>query len=162
MQSSRSLCGSGPGLSFDQAYYDGIAALRLAGVATLGFVATSDSGRPLAGVKAEVDTWIRWYPDLTGIVFTEMSVDNVAAHIQYVNSATAYVKQTVGLSLAWVGNDPTINSFLAKQIECGSSDRLTGLEGLALRVGSSVERKNARGITYIPGYAPNACPRAWI
>ena len=60
---------SGPG---DQANPDYSAVVTRAvrrGVNVVGYVGTNYARRPLAEVEADVDRWVKFYPDITGIFF---------------------------------------------------------------------------------------------
>lgn len=79
---------NGPGASLSSSYVTGIAQLRSAGVGILGYVYTGYGTRPLATVKAEVDTWQNWY-GVDGIFFDE--ADNTDSGIPYYSELQTYV-----------------------------------------------------------------------
>jgi hypothetical protein len=62
---------SGPGTSPDPGYVTAYAALLAKGTRVLGYVHTSYGTRPIAEVKAEIDTYLLFYPKVSGIFFDE-------------------------------------------------------------------------------------------
>jgi hypothetical protein len=63
---------NGPGRAYDPAFAAGEARLAAAGIRIYGYVYTSYGTRPLAAVKADIDSYAAWYP-MTGLF-----IDNVA------------------------------------------------------------------------------------
>ncbi len=78
----------GPGASIQSSYTNGIAQLRSAGVGSFGYVYTGYGTRPLATVKAEVDSWKNWY-SVDGIFFDEAS--NSSTNLSYYSDLQTYV-----------------------------------------------------------------------
>jgi hypothetical protein len=78
----------GPGASIQSSYTNGIAQLRNAGVGVFGYVYTGYGTRPLATVKAEVDSWKNWY-SVDGIFFDEAS--NSSTNLSYYSNLQTYV-----------------------------------------------------------------------
>lgn len=64
---------NGPGSGLDATYQAGIRKLTAAGIKVLGYVATGYSARSQAAVRADMDHWRSWYPNVAGIFFDEMS-----------------------------------------------------------------------------------------
>jgi hypothetical protein len=65
---------SGPGDKADANYTRLLdRAKRQAGLTLLGYVSTRYAGRPLADVQADVDRWLRLYPQIHGIYFDEQA-----------------------------------------------------------------------------------------
>jgi hypothetical protein len=81
---------SGVGAARDVDFADVVTRLKGAGVTVLGYVATTYAGRPESEVDAEVDTWKRWYPQVDGIFFDEMS--NEPGHEDYYLAVGAHAK----------------------------------------------------------------------
>jgi hypothetical protein len=78
----------GPGQKADPNYAKVIGRARKAGVTLLGYVSTRFAKRPPAEVKADVDRWVRLYPDVRGFFFDEQAsaadrVDYYAALYRY-------------------------------------------------------------------------------
>jgi len=63
---------SGPGISQDINYVNGIASLRAAGVVVLGYVATNYGNTSTATVEDQINSYHSWYT-INGIFFDEMS-----------------------------------------------------------------------------------------
>jgi hypothetical protein len=64
---------SGPGTKIDENYRTATAAARKNGVTLIGYVSTSYGKRPIADVKADIDRWIEFYPDVQGFFFDEQA-----------------------------------------------------------------------------------------
>ncbi len=62
---------SGPGKGGDPNYVTLLRRARKTKLTLIGYVPLSYAKRPLADVRADVDTWLRHYPDLDGILFDE-------------------------------------------------------------------------------------------
>jgi hypothetical protein len=71
---------SGPGDEANRSYAEVIDRATKAGITVIGYVSTGYARRPLAGVKADVDRWVRFYPRIAGIFFDEQAsgADQVA------------------------------------------------------------------------------------
>jgi spherulation-specific family 4 protein len=94
---------NGPGSSLDSAYASGIARLVGAGIQVIGYVATGYAANSAASVKADIDRWKAFYPQLTGIFFDEQS--NKAGDVAYYRDLSQHAKSR-GLSFT-VGNPGT-------------------------------------------------------
>src|ERR1700676_998467 len=90
---------NGPGTAKDQNYVTGINNLRAAGIVVLGYDHTSWAARPLADVKADINSYKSWY-NASGIFFDEMS--NVPGDEGYYSTLNQYSK-SLGLNFT-VGN----------------------------------------------------------
>jgi len=73
---------SGPGKRVDPAYAKVLPRAREAGITLLGYVSTGYAKRPQADLRAEVDRWLEFYPDVRGIFFDEQAsgADGVDFH----------------------------------------------------------------------------------
>lgn len=102
---------SGVGVGASGDYTKGIKALKDAGVFVIGYVSTRYASRPLSEVKAEIEKWKTWYPDVAGIFFDEQA--NYGGKEQYYSDASAYAK-SLGFKFT-VGNPGTntIPSYLS-------------------------------------------------
>ncbi len=71
---------SGPGKQVDPNYMKIMERAKTSKVTLVGYVTLGYAKRPAADVKAEVDTWLRFYPGIQGIFFDEQpsSADQVA------------------------------------------------------------------------------------
>jgi hypothetical protein len=95
---------SGPGAALSADYSNGISALRSAGVSVLGYVSTSYTKRSEAAVRADIDSYRRWYPQTTGIFFDEQS--SAPGGEDYYRRVTAYAKsQTFTFTVGNPGSD---------------------------------------------------------
>lgn len=66
---------NGPGAAIDLNYSSRIAALVSHGVTVAGYVYSSYGARPIADVKADIDTWLVLYPGVTQLFIDEQSDD---------------------------------------------------------------------------------------
>jgi hypothetical protein len=64
---------SGPGDHVDTNFAAVIPRARKAGITPVGYIGTQYTRKPLAQVKKEVDTFLKFYPDLQGFHFDEQS-----------------------------------------------------------------------------------------
>ena len=62
---------SGPGKAADPNYAELFEIARPSPATLIGYVTLGYAKRPLADVKAEVDAWVKLYPDIKGIFFDE-------------------------------------------------------------------------------------------
>jgi len=96
---------NGPGSSKQASYVAGIAALKAAGITVLGY---DDLGqntpRGVAAVKADVDAYHIWYPNIDGIFFDDMNNGWSYPPATY-SSLDAYVK-SLGMTFT-MGNPGT-------------------------------------------------------
>lgn len=82
---------SGPGKKGDPNYSAIMKQLTEAKIGTIGYVTLSYAKRPIATVKAEVDLWLKFYPDIGGIFFDEQPSDKASA--AFAAEAFAYAKE---------------------------------------------------------------------
>jgi hypothetical protein len=66
---------SGPGEHVDTNFAAVIPRARKAGITVVGYIGTQYTRKPLGQVKQEVDTFLRFYPDIQGFHFDEQSSD---------------------------------------------------------------------------------------
>jgi hypothetical protein len=64
---------NGPGSFKDIGYVNGINRLQSANVVVLGYVYTDNAKRTLSSVRADIDSYQKWYHNVDGIFFDEMS-----------------------------------------------------------------------------------------
>jgi len=97
----------GPGTSVDSEFTNGIRSLTTAGIVVIGYVYTSYGAREAATVKADIDAWHKFYPEVTGIFFDEESnADNGDA---YYRNLAAYAKSAgMTLTVANPGTDTSL------------------------------------------------------
>jgi hypothetical protein len=91
---------SGPGSDLRVDYTAGIAKLIAANIRVIGYVGTNYTAKTPAAVKADIDLWKTFYPNVQGIFFDEQS--NKAEHVAYYRDLAQYAK-THGLPYT-VGN----------------------------------------------------------
>lgn len=85
---------SGPLSTVDSTYSTYMTKLRDAGVEIIGYVHTSYGERSISDVLADVDTYVRNYPLVTGIFFDEAAND--ASQLSYYSQAYSYVMSQSG------------------------------------------------------------------
>lgn len=85
---------SGPGISQDGNFVNGINLLRAHGVIVVGYVPTHYGGRSLVSVERDISKYHSWY-NVNGILFDEMS--NHAGFENYYRTLNSYAK-SLGLS----------------------------------------------------------------
>ena len=66
---------SGPGKRADPNYVELFRLAKGSKAALIGYVTLSYGKRPLSAVKADVDSWLHFYPDVKGIFFDEQPGD---------------------------------------------------------------------------------------
>ncbi|GAC1450347.1 MAG: hypothetical protein NVSMB9_34720 [Isosphaeraceae bacterium] len=88
---------SGPGDKVDPNYTSVLARAKTAEVTLIGYVHTSYAKRPIADVKADVDTWLKLYPGIQGIFFDEQASD--PKNVDYQAELYQYVHDTKNLDL---------------------------------------------------------------
>ncbi|HUP90633.1 MAG TPA: spherulation-specific family 4 protein [Solimonas sp.] len=108
---------SGPGAAADASYTAAIDAVRANGGRVIGYVATGFGGRAAAAVKADIDSYLAFYPVLDGIFLDEMTNDADAAHLNYYGDIYQYIKAK-GAALRVVGNpgSATPESYLTRPV----------------------------------------------
>jgi Spherulation-specific family 4 len=94
---------SGPGAHADAGFTIGIGKLIAASIVPIGYVSTSYTARGEPAVKADIDSWFSFYPNLQGIFFDEQS--NQAGDDTFYRDVSEYAKQK-GLAFT-VGNPGT-------------------------------------------------------
>jgi hypothetical protein len=102
---------NGPGGSPSAAYSAGIARLVSAGIRVVGYVATGYAANSPAAVKADIDRWKAFYPNmLGGIFFDEQS--NRAGDVAYYRDLSQYTKaQGLPFTIGNPGTD-TAESYI--------------------------------------------------
>ncbi len=88
---------SGPGDHVDTNFAAVVPRARKAGITLVGYIGTQYTRKPLAQVKREVDTFLRFYPAIQGFHFDEQSSD--ARGVEYYAELYRYVRQHVGDAL---------------------------------------------------------------
>jgi hypothetical protein len=112
---------SGPGGMASQAYANGIAQLRAAGIKVVGYVATGYGEIPIGAIEAQVQSYASWYK-LDGIFFDEMANSNGTGACATACTLQQYYKDLVsfannlGLTIT-IGNpgtsiDPTLEGIM--------------------------------------------------
>ena len=91
---------NGPGASISKEYAEGITRLAAAGIRVVGYVSTAYAARSEADVKADIDTWKAFYPEVSGIFFDEQA--NKVGHEAYYRTLSEYARSR-GLTFT-VGN----------------------------------------------------------
>jgi hypothetical protein len=84
---------SGPGDHVDTNFAALLPRARKAGVMLVGYVGTQYTRKPLRRAKAEVDTFLRFYPDIQGFHFDEQSSE--ANGVDYYAELYRYVHQLI-------------------------------------------------------------------
>jgi hypothetical protein len=84
---------SGPGDHVDTNFAAIIPRARKAGVTLVGYIGTQYTRKPLANVKREVDTFLRFYPEIQGFHFDEQSSD--ARGVDYYAELYHYVHKCI-------------------------------------------------------------------
>jgi Spherulation-specific family 4 len=88
---------SGPGKRVDDNYTRVFSLARNSPIRILGYVTLSYGKRPLSAVRADIDSWLHFYPDINGIFFDEQpSQDELAA---FAIDAFAYARTKVDKAL---------------------------------------------------------------
>jgi hypothetical protein len=102
---------NGPGGSPSAAYSAGIARLVSAGIRVVGYVATGYAANSPTAVKADIDRWKAFYPNmLGGIFFDEQS--NRAGDVAYYRDLSQYTKaQGLPFTIGNPGTD-TAESYI--------------------------------------------------
>lgn len=101
---------SGVGSAQNPDYVNGIRFLTSNNITVLGYVSTRYGGRSESEVKAEIDRYKQWYPELRGIFFDEMA--NQPGKEQYYANLNKHAKSKEGFVFT-VGNPgaPQIESY---------------------------------------------------
>lgn len=93
--------GSGPGAAADPAWTSVIGRAAAAGVRVVGYVSTSYGNRAVAAVQADIATWWRLYPFVSGCFLDEVPTD--AAHAPLYRDYCAAIRAKIPGRLV-VGN----------------------------------------------------------
>ena len=88
---------SGPGETMNSDYGSIVRRAARRNVVVLGYVGTNYAQRPLVEVQADVDRWIRFYPEIRGIFFDAQASD--ANHVDYYSQLRAYARKKIGGAL---------------------------------------------------------------
>jgi hypothetical protein len=59
----------------------------------LGYVTLSYAQRPISAIKADIDSWLHFYPDVQGIFFDEQP--SQAEHVAFAAECFAYARQRI-------------------------------------------------------------------
>jgi hypothetical protein len=84
---------SGPGDHVDTNFAAIIPRARKAGVTVVGYIGTQYTRKPIAEVKREVDTFLKFYPEIQGFHFDEQSSD--ASGVDYFAELYRYAHQRI-------------------------------------------------------------------
>lgn len=89
---------SGPGTKADPNYERTIERARKAGVTLIGYVSTSYAKRPRAEVEADMEGWLKLYPDrIQGFFLDEQTSD--AGKVEYYRSLCRFARERVKRAL---------------------------------------------------------------
>ena len=81
---------SGPGSAVDTNYVTAINRLRGGGCVVIGYIPTNYGKRSVADVESDVAKWMRWYPNIQGLFFDEMSNSVQSSAVAYQQELTQY------------------------------------------------------------------------
>jgi hypothetical protein len=81
---------SGPGIERNNTYTSAIAEAADRGVKLVGYVNTEYAARPVAKVKADIDAWVRFYPQIVGFFLDQQPGD--AGHAAYFAEVGTYAR----------------------------------------------------------------------
>lgn len=84
---------SGPGDHVDTNFARILPRARKAGVTLVGYIGTQYTRKPLERVKQEVDTFLKFYPDIQGFHFDEQSSD--ARGVDYYAELYRYARERI-------------------------------------------------------------------
>lgn len=85
--------GSGPGKRIDPAYVEVFRLAKPSKIRLIGYVTLSYARRPIAAVKADIDSWLQFYPEIAGIFFDEQP--SQADQANFAREAFAYARQNI-------------------------------------------------------------------
>ncbi len=101
---------NGPGLAVDPFYQDVINKLILNGKTPIGYIYTNYGNRNIGDVKADIDKWLTFYPNIKGFFFDEVS-DSIDK-FSYYQEIYLYTKQKGNYLVFFnVGTFPAIEYF---------------------------------------------------
>lgn len=104
---------TGPGKQADPNYVDVIGRAQKAGVQLIGYVTSSYAKRPIADIQADVDQWLKLYPQIEGVFVDEQT--SAAEQVELYAKLYTYVRKEKQLKLV-VSNPGTIcaEEYLAR------------------------------------------------
>ena len=82
---------NGPGKEVNPDYLTQINRNTSNNIASYGYVATSYGSRSAADVKADIDNWVTWYPQIKGIMLDEVATSDQAS-VDYLKDIYDYIK----------------------------------------------------------------------
>jgi len=85
---------SGPGKRADDNYREVFRLAKKSRITLLGYVTLSYAQRPISAVKADIDSWLHFYPDVQGIFFDEQP--SAAEQAAFAVECFAYARQRIG------------------------------------------------------------------
>lgn len=102
---------NGPGKKLQDSYIEAINTLRLHGGHTVGYILSGYGKRDIDLIKKDIDSWLKWYPQIEGIFVDEMANTNKDVHINLYQDVYNYIKG-INTGLRIIGN-PGINTIEA-------------------------------------------------
>lgn len=84
---------SGPGKRRDPRYAELFVRAKNSPITLIGYVTLSYAERPLSAVKADIDSWLHFYPGVQGIFFDEQP--SQAEHAHFAEEAFAYARHQI-------------------------------------------------------------------
>jgi hypothetical protein len=137
---------SGPGIWQDPAYIEGTSQLRKAGIEyVLGYVSTGyarqDSGYSMAELKAQIDRYREWYPDVNGIMLDE--VNSGGSQVSFYRELVSYARAK---GMEYVLANPGTN---VNEKYVGMFDSMMIFEGKKLPTVAQLQAN-----TFYPKYPP--------
>jgi len=84
---------SGPGKKADENYREIFRLAQKSKITVIGYVTFSYTRRPLSAVKADIDSWLFFYPEVQGIFFDEQPSE--AEKAPFANQSFAYARQKI-------------------------------------------------------------------
>jgi hypothetical protein len=84
---------SGPGKRADENYRAIFKLVQKSKITLIGYVTFSYAQRPLSAVKADVDSWLHFYPEVQGIFFDEQP--SQAEQAKFANECFAYARKKI-------------------------------------------------------------------
>lgn len=113
---------SGPGERVDPNYTQTISRATKTGVTVIGYVSTEYAKRSVEQLKADVDTWCKFYPEVAGMFFDEQTSD--ASRLQYYREAFDYTRRQVKGGL--IASNPGVSCDAAYFV--GGADAISVFE----------------------------------
>ena len=84
---------SGPGKRADNNYRELFKTAKSSSAKLIGYVTLSYAQRPISAIKADIDSWLYFYPDVQGIFFDEQP--SGAEHAAFAIECFAYARQRI-------------------------------------------------------------------